>query len=267
MSAAHQQPRPWLPALATPLVLVFALPVAALVGRALASGRVLDAALQPAVLDALTLSLLTTGASIALTVVAGTPLAILLARRRVRGRSLLEALVDLPIVLPPSVAGLALLLLLGRSGPLGAPLETAGIALPFTTAAVVVAQTFVSAPFYVRAARAGLATVDRDLQDAARVDGAGERGVFRHVTVPLAAPALAAGIVVAWARALGEFGATIMFAGNIRGATQTLPLVVYSEFQSSLDASVAAAAILVVAAGGILVAARLVRWRPGLDAI
>jgi molybdate transport system permease protein len=265
MSGARRQRRPWLVTLATPLVLVFALPIAALVGRALASGRVIDAALQPAVLDALTLSLLTTGASIALTVVAGTPLAVLLARRRVRGRSLLEALVDLPIVLPPSVAGLALLLLLGRSGPLGAPLEAAGIALPFTTAAVVVAQTFVSAPFYVRAARAGFATVDRDLQDAARVDGAGERGVFRHVTVPLAASALAAGIVLAWARALGEFGATIMFAGNIRGATQTLPLVVYAEFQSSLDASIAAAVILVAAAGGVLVVARLVRWRPGVN--
>jgi molybdate transport system permease protein len=266
-TATRPSRAPWLAALATPLVLVFALPIVALVGRAVASGRVLDAALQPAVIDALTLSLVTTGASIALTVVAGTPLAVLLARRRGRGLSLLEALVDLPIVLPPSVAGLALLLLLGRSGPLGAPLEAAGIALPFTTVAVVVAQTFVSAPFYVRAARAGFVGVDRDLEDAARVDGAGERGVFRHIAVPLAAPALAAGIVVAWARALGEFGATIMFAGNIRGATQTLPLLVYSEFQSSLDASVAAAAILVAAAGGILVAARLVRWRPGLETL
>jgi molybdate transport system permease protein len=250
---------------AVPLALLFALPVAALVVRAVVSGGVLDAATRPSVIDALVLSLVTTSASLALTLIGGTPLALLLARRPFRGRSLLDAVVDLPIVLPPSVAGLALLLLLGRSGPLGELLAGAGVAIGFTTAAVVLAQTFVSASFYVRAARVGFAGVDRDLEDAARVDGAAERDVFRHVTVPLAAPALAAGLVVAWARALGEFGATIMFAGNIAGRTQTLPLVVYGEFQSSLDASIAAAAILVLAAFGIVFAARLVRWRPVTD--
>ena len=244
---------------AAPLTLLLALPVAALVGRAMTSGS-LGAALAPAVLDALALSILTTSASAVLTVAGGTPLALLLARRRFRGRAVAEAVVDLPIVLPPSAAGLALLLLLGRSGPLGEPLAAAGIAIPFTTAAVIIAQTFVSASFYVRAARAGFAGVDRDLEDAARVDGGAERQVFRHVTVPLAAPALAAGLVVAWARALGEFGATIMFAGSIAGRTQTLPLVVYGEFQSSLDASVAAAAILVAAALAIVLAIRLVPW-------
>jgi molybdate transport system permease protein len=125
---------------------------------------------------------------------------------------------------------------------------------------------FVSAPFFIRSARSGFAAIDREFEDAARVDGADEWRVFRFVSVPLAASALAAGAVMAWARALGEFGATIMFAGNIEGLTQTLPLVVYSEFQSSLDASVAAASVLVAAAFGVLVAVRLIRWGPAWEA-
>ena len=126
---------------------------------------------------------------------------------------------------------------------------------------MILAQTFVSAPFFIRSARTGFAAVDRDLEDAARVDGASERQVFRSITIPLAATALAAGLVMTWARALGEFGATIMFAGNVAGRTQTLPLVVYGEFQGGdLDASIAAAAILVLAAFGVLVAVRLLRW-------
>src|SRR5439155_24699277 len=131
-----------------------------------------------------------------------------------------------------------------------------GLAVPFTTAAVVLAQVFVAAPFFVRAARAGLAVVDHDLEDAARVDGADELRVFRFVSLPLAIPAMAAGLVMTCARALGEFGATIMFAGNVVGVTQTLPLAVYGEFQSSLEASIAAAAILVLAALGVLLAVR-----------
>jgi len=138
--------------------------------------------------------------------------------------------------------------------------------VPFTTVAVVLAMTFVSAPFFVRSARIGIASVDRDLEDAARVDGASERHLFRSVTVPLAGAALAGGLVMAWARSLGEFGATIMFAGNVQGRTQTLPLVVYSEFQGGgLDASIAAAAILVLAAFGVLVAVRVFHWGRVLD--
>jgi molybdate transport system permease protein len=139
--------------------------------------------------------------------------------------------------------------------------------VPFTSVAVVLAQVFVSAPFFVRAARSGFATVDAELADAARVDGAGEAQVFRRIVLPLAAPALAAGIVMAWARALGEFGATIMFAGNFPGRTQTLPLLVYGEFQTGdVDASVAAAAILVLAAFAVLLAVRTLRWPRVLDA-
>src|SRR6266540_130544 len=166
----------------------------------------------------------------------------------------------------PATAGLALLLVLGRRGILGGPLEATGLAIPFTTAAVVIAQTFVSAPFFIRSARTGIAGVDRDLEDAARADGASEWSVLRSVTPPLAGPALAAGLVMSWARSLGEFGATIMFAGNIQGQTQTLPLVVYSEFQGgSLDASIAAAAILVIAAFGVLLAVRVRHWGRALD--
>jgi molybdate transport system permease protein len=246
--------------------LALGLPVAILVARALVGGSLAAALGTPIVLDALVLSLVTTGVSLLVTVAVGLPIATLLARGRQRGLSILEAIVDLPIVLPPAVAGLALLLVLGRRGVLGGPLETLGLTIPFTTAAVILAQTFVSAPFFIRSARTGIAGVDHDLVDAARADGASEWSVLRSITLPLAGPALAAGLVMSWARSLGEFGATIMFAGSIQGRTQTLPLVVYSEFQGgSLDASIAAAAILVIAAFGILLAVRVLHWRRALD--
>ena len=170
-------------------------------------------------------------------------------------------------MLPPSVAGLALLLAFGRRGLLGERRSRLfGIAIPFTTVAVILAQTFVSMPFFIRSARTGFAGVDRDLEDAARVDGASERQVVPVDHGPAGGAALAAGLVMTWARALGEFGATIMFAGNIEGRTQTLPLVVYGEFQSGdLDASVAAAAILVIAAFAVLVAVRGIGWGRALD--
>ena len=254
-------------ALASLFALFLGLPIVALVGRAVVDGSLATAIASPAVLDALWLSLVTTAISLLITVSLGLPLAVVLARRQFRGKGWLEAIVDLPIVLPPSVAGLALLLVFGRRGLLAGPFEVLGFAIPFTTIAVVLAQTFVSAPFFIRSARTGIAAVDRDLEDAARVDGATERQLFRAVTVPLASAALAAGLVMTWARALGEFGATIMFAGNVAGRTQTLPLVVYGEFQGGdLDASVAAAAILVIAAFGVLVAVRVFGWGRVLDA-
>ena len=243
------------------------LPVLALVGRSILDGSLGLSIGSRVVLDALGLSLATTAISLGLTIAVGLPLAFVLARWSFRGKALVQALVDLPIVLPPSVAGLALLLVFGRQGFLGGPFEALGIAIPFTTLAVILAQTFVSAPLFIRSARGGLVAVDRDLEDAARVDGASEGQVFRTITVPLASAALAAGLVMSWARSLGEFGATIMFAGNIEGRTQTLPLVVYSEFQAGhLDASIAAAVILVAAAFSVLVAVRLLRWGRALDA-
>jgi molybdate transport system permease protein len=243
------------------LALFLGLPVLTLLVRAVLDGSLAGAVVSPVVIDALSLSLMTTAISLALTVTFGVPLAFVLARRRFPGKGLLEAVIDLPIVLPPSVAGLALLLVFGRRGLLGPPFDLAGISVPFTVVAVILAQTFVSAPFFVRSARTGFAGVDRDLEDAARVDGASERQLFRAITVPLAGAALAAGLVMSWARSLGEFGATIMFAGNVEGRTQTLPLVVYGEFQGgNLDSSIAAAAILVLAAFGVLVAVRVMHW-------
>jgi molybdate transport system permease protein len=248
-------------------LLFLGLPVVVLVGRALLGGSLGSAAGSGGVVDALALSLATTGTSLVLTVAFGLPLAWVLARRRFRGASLVEALVDLPIVLPPSVAGLALLLAFGRQGLLGPALAAAGVTLPFTTAAVVLAQSFVAAPFFIRSARTGFAGVDRSVEDAARTDGADEGEVFRHVTVPLARPALAAGLVMSWARSLGEFGATIMFAGNFAGRTQTLPLLVYAQFEGgSLDASIAAAALLALAAFAVLVAVRVLHWGWAMDA-
>jgi molybdate transport system permease protein len=254
-------------ALAGIFALFLGLPIVTLVARAVVDGSLVNAVASPVVVDALWLSLVTTAVSLVITVAFGLPLAFVLARRSFPGKGWLEAVVDLPIVLPPSVAGLALLLVFGRRGLLAAPLEVLGMAVPFTTIAVILAQTFVSAPFFIRSARTGIAAVDRDLEDAARVDGASEGQLFRSITVPLASAALAAGLVMTWARSLGEFGATIMFAGNVAGRTQTLPLVVYGEFQGGdLDASVAAAAILVVAAFGVLVAVRVFHWGRLLDA-
>jgi molybdate transport system permease protein len=252
--------------LAGAFALFLGLPVLTLIGRSLVDGSLLAVAGSSAVLAALGLSLATTAISLVLTVAIGLPLAVVLARRAFRGKWLVEAVVDLPIVLPPAVAGLALLLVLGRRGLLAGPLQAAGLDIAFTTLAVILAQTFVSAPFFVRAARTGIAAVDVDLEDAARVDGATEGQVFRRVTVPLASGALAAGLVMSWARSLGEFGATIMFAGNVEGRTQTLPLVVYAEFQAGeLDSAIAAGAILALAALGVLVAVRVFHWGRILD--
>ncbi len=266
----HRDRSPWgersVASLAALISAFLGLPVLVLVARAVLDGSLAAALTAKVVLDGLVLSLATTAVSLLITVALGLPLAWVLARRSFRGKGWLEAVIDLPIVLPPSVAGLALLLVFGRRGLLGPLIESLGLAIPVTTLAVILAQTFVSAPLFIRSARTGIAAVERDLEDAARVDGATERALFRAITIPLASGALAAGLVMSWARSLGEFGATIMFAGNVEGRTQTLPLVVYAEFQAgSLDASIAAAAILVLAAFGVLVAVRVFRWTRALD--
>jgi molybdate transport system permease protein len=251
--------------LATIALLFLGLPVAALMARAILGGALRNAPAE-ALFDALALSLGASLVAVVVVVLLGSPLAWVLARRSFRGKAIAETLVDLPIVLPPTVAGLALLLAFGRRGVAGPALEMVGVSIPFTTLAVVVAQVFVSGPFFIRAARAGFQGVDRDLEEAAAVDGATGGQTVRRITVPLAAPALAAGLVLAWARALGEFGATIMFAGNIEGRTRTLPLLIYAEFQGTLDAAVAAASVLVVAAVAVLLAVRLTHWRSVLPA-
>ncbi len=212
---------------------------------------------QPAVRDALQLSLVTTAISLALTVVFGTPTAYLLARRRFRGRALAETLIDLPMVLPPAVAGVALLMAFGRRGVLGDTLDAAGVHIAFSAVAVVMAQLFVAAPFYVRAAHAGFRAVDPELERVSRTLGVSDAGTFFRVTAPIALPALAGGAVMAWARALGEFGATIMFAGNFPGVTQTMPLAIYGAFQTDFDAALALSLLLVIVSFTLLIAFRL----------
>lgn len=216
--------------LAALLLLFLTIPLVALVIRALGAERQPNAQTGETLRQAMSLSLTTTAMTMVVVFGLGTPLAYLLARKRFRGATIVEALVDLPIVLPPAVAGIALLMAFGRRGMVGQWLEQIGITLGFSTAAVVMAQIFVAAPFYVVAARGGFARIDRDVEEAAADLGASPGQVFRTVTLPLVAPSLIAGAVLAWARALGEFGATIMFAGNFPGVTQTMPLAIYGRF-------------------------------------
>lgn len=209
---------------------------------------------QTGVSEAVFLSLLTTAISTLLMLMFGMPLAFVLARWSFRGRRLLTVLVELPIVLPPTVAGLALLIALGRRGTFGPVLSSVGLSLPFTTAAVVLAQTFVAAPFFIRAAQVGFAAIPREIEEAARVDGAQGVTLFWYVTLPLARNALLAGLTLSWARALGEFGATILFAGSLSGRTQTMPLFVYNIIETSIDAAIWASLILLgLAAAALLV--------------
>ncbi|MBW3633677.1 MAG: ABC transporter permease [Chloroflexi bacterium] len=248
--------------LAALLVLFLAVPIGALLVRALGAGTGWDARTYDTLRQALGLSMATTALTMVVVIVSGTPLAYLLARRRFRGAAVVEALVDLPIVLPPAVAGIALLVAFGRNGLVGQWLAEGGVTLGFTTIAVVMAQVFVSAPFYVIAARAGFARVDRDVEAAAADLGASPGRVFRTVTLPLIAPSLIAGAVLAWARALGEFGATIMFAGNFPGVTQTMPLAIYARFGAGdMPAALLLSGVLLVASLAVLLGVRVVGAR------
>ena len=211
---------------------------------------------SPVALDALLLSVRTTAVTMAIILVVGTPAALVLARAEFPGKRLVNTLVDIPAVLPPSAAGIALLLAFGRMGLLGEHLRVLGIELSFTTAAVVMAELFVAAHFYVRQATVGFGYVDRSVEEAAMVDGAGRVGVFARITVPLAFPALVAGAVTAWARALGEFGGTIIFAGSFQGVTQTMPLAIYGTLERDFDAAVALAVLVLGFSFVVLLAAR-----------
>ena len=237
-------------------ILFLSLPIATLAIRAIET-QAWQALDGDVVSDAIYLSFVTTSISVIITLLFGTPLAYMLARWRFRGRRIINVLVELPIVLPPAVAGLALLLTLGRRGLFGSALEQLDIIIPFSTTAVVIAQTFVSAPFYIRNAQVGFQSVPREIEDAARVDGADGLTLFFFVTIPLTARLLGAGIVLSWARALGEFGATILFAGSLQGRTQTMPLLIYNIFASDIDAAIMTGLILV---GFALVALLLSQW-------
>lgn len=220
----------------------------------------------PEARQALWLSLATTGISTVLCVVLGTPVAYLLARGSFRGLAALDALTDLPVTVPPVVAGVALLLAFGRRGLIGRYLDAFGIQIGFTTVAVVMAQVFIASPFYVKAARAGFEAVDPRLEAVAMSMGATRWRAFWTVTVPLARPSLLGGAVLAWARALSEFGATMMFAGNFPGRTQTLTLAVMSAMETDVETAVAISVISLALALFTLLGARILlhRWRvPG----
>jgi molybdate transport system permease protein len=238
------------------LVALLALPPLAMVLR-VEPAALLDRMAQPLVLDALRLSLVTTAVSTGIVVVLGLPLAAFLARGTFKGHRLVETLVDLPMVLPPTVAGAGLLFALGRTGLLGGGLEALGITIPFTTVAVVLAQVFVAAPFFVSTLVAGLREVEPRYVEVAATLRASPGATLFRVLLPLCVPSLLAGAGMAWARALGEFGATITFAGNLPGVTQTLPLAVYTALQSDLPAAVALAVLLLVVSFVVLLGLRL----------
>ncbi len=239
-------------------LLFLLLPLYAIFWKSLPHGALFAALRLPIVHDALRLSLVTTAIALGMTVLLGTPVAYLLARYRFPGYSVLDSVIDLPMVLPPSVAGLGLLIAFGRRGLLGGPLEALGVTIPFTTVAVVLAQCFVAAPFYIKAAKAGFAGVDRELEMIAATFGSSGWHTFTRITVPLAFPSLLGGMVMMWSRALGEFGATIFFAGNYQGVTQTIPLAIFQEEQASnFDTALAMSAVLVCVSFVILVT---VKW-------
>ncbi len=200
------------------------------------------------ILSAALLSFASTAAVVCLAALLGTPLAFTLSRYDFRFKRFVSLFIELPIVMPPAVAGLALLLTFGRRGAIGSLLAEAGVVIPFSILAVIIAQFFISAPFYIRSAQVGFSSIAPEIEDAARVDGAHGWLMFWYITLPMAWRALIAGMILSWARALGEFGATMLFAGNLQGKTQTMPLLVYSVFERDIKAAIWTGLILIVLA-------------------
>jgi molybdate transport system permease protein len=231
--------------LALPLIAIFT------------QGSLREGLRQPGAWTALQISFETSAISLALMIVFGTPIAYLLATTEFVGKTLLTTLFELPLVLPPAVAGLGLLMAFGRFGLVGHQLSALGIELPFTKAAVVMAMTFVASPLYVRQAISAFGAIDPDLLDASRTLGGGPAKTFLRVAVPVASPGLGAGGVLAWARAVGEFGATILFAGSLAGVTETAPVAIYLGFAQSLDQALALGALLIAVSAIVLVSAKL----------
>ena len=247
-------------------VLFIGLPVAALLVRAGQQEGFLAGLSGDLVLQALRLTVVTSVISLAIVVVVGTPFALLLARRTSPALRVIDTFVELPIVLPPVVAGVAMLMAFGRNGLLGPALSSVGITLPFTTAAVIFAQIFVAAPFYIRAARIGFAAVDPAYEEVSQTLGVSPWATFWRLTLPVAWPSLLTGLTLAWARAVSEFGATIMFAGNLTGRTQTMPLAIMTAMESSLGAALALAVLLLAMSALALAALSALLRRPGAPA-
>ena len=241
--------------LATVGVAFFVLPLVGLLSRAQWETALADLT-TPEALTALRISFVVSVASTALALLFGVPLAWIYARVPFRGRDVVRALTTLPMILPPVVGGVALLFAFGRRGLFGPTLDAIGVRLPFTTFGAVLAATFVAMPFLVLTVEAGLRSMDRRYEDAARTLGAGRWLVFRRVTLPLIAPSVFAGAVLSWARALGEFGATITFAGNLPGTTQTLPLAVYIALETRPEVAIMLSLVLLAVSLAILVAMR-----------
>ena len=233
------------------------LPLAALVWRAVLDPTLLASLTRPMVLDALWVTGLTASATLLLALLVGTPLAYVLARKEFPGKWLVETATDLPLVLPPVTAGVALLMAFGRRGTLGSSLAVLGIELPFTMTAVVLAQLFVAGSFYIRGAKLGLVAVTKEVEEAAAVDGASAWESFWYVTLPLAMPGITSGIVLCLARAVSEFGATLMFAGNFTGRTQTMSLAIMAALETDLSTALALAVILVGIAAAVLILSRV----------
>jgi molybdate transport system permease protein len=225
------------------LISLIGLPVVALIWRSF-NANIFSFAVSEGAINALKLSLITSLICVIISLITGTPLAYIQSHWKFRGKVLLDLLVDLPVVLPPSVAGIALLLAFGREGLIGAGLNKLGITLPFTSTAVVMAQLFVAAPLLVRSARVGFSAIDPQLEEAAKVEGASNWNVFRLIMLPIAGKALLTGIILTWTRALGEFGATLLFAGNLEGKTQTMPLAIYVGFEQGLGIALVLSVIL-----------------------
>lgn len=248
-------------ALASVGLALFVLPLVGLAAR-VPWGSLPELLAEDLVVDALRLSLVSSLGAVALSTLVGIPLAFLLARVDFPGRSLVRGVVTLPLVLPPVVGGAALLFALGRRGLIGDPLAQAtGLVLPFSIWAVVIANTFVALPFLVITVEGALRSLDERYEGAASTLGAGRWTVLRRVTMPMIGPSLMAGLVLTWARAFGEFGATVTFAGNLAGRTQTMPLAVFVALESDRDAAVALSLVMVMISLAVLVALRDRWWR------
>lgn len=232
-------------ALAVITLLFFIFPILALIIRAI-EAEAWTKFNSEAIADALALSTITTLICILITLVFGTALAYALVKYQFPLKRIISVFIELPIVLPPAVAGLGLLILYGRNGFLGQALGSMGITITSTTTAVILAQVFVAAPFYVRAAQIGFRSIPKSIEEAAFVDGASRLTSFWYITLPLAAPTLAAGLVLTWARAVGEFGATALFAGSLQGRTQTMPLLIYNIFGRDIDAAIWTGILLII---------------------